>query len=165
MMGLMLWITSFNCCRTSLLLLLSNVFLKVIAVYFKADSTISGAFQCSACSVGAPPTHTPSTINFLGVKGPFLDQLSPYSIVWGNCCLTGRIGAYSQLLKCFSKLLPWLVVLPLWKHFSFCRKIRSGTAWAQLHWRRIWHFSCTCVGFFLLDTASFVQFVACPSQP
>ena len=46
---LMLRITSFNCCRTSLLLLLLNVFLKVRAVYFKADSTISSAFQCSAC--------------------------------------------------------------------------------------------------------------------
>ena len=46
--GLMLWITSFNCCRTSLLLLLLNVFLKIRAVYLKADSTISGAFQCSS---------------------------------------------------------------------------------------------------------------------
>ena len=44
MMGLMLWITSFNRCRTSHLLLLLNVFLKVRPVYFKVDSAISGAF-------------------------------------------------------------------------------------------------------------------------
>ena len=44
MRGLMLWVTSFNRCRTSLLLLVLNAFLKVRAVYIKADSTISGAF-------------------------------------------------------------------------------------------------------------------------
>ena len=62
--GLMLWIASFNCCRMYLLLLLLNAFLKVRAVYFKADSLISLAFQCSACSAGAPPTWTSSAINF-----------------------------------------------------------------------------------------------------
>ena len=77
MAGLMLWITSFNRCRMSLLLLLLNVFLKVRAVYFKAESTISGAFQCSACSAGAPPTCTSSTISFLGVEDPFLDEVVP----------------------------------------------------------------------------------------
>ena len=45
MTGLMLWITSFNRCKMSLLLLLLNVFLKVRPVYFNVDSTISGAFQ------------------------------------------------------------------------------------------------------------------------
>ena len=75
MTGLMLWIASFNRCRMSLLLLLLNAFLKVRAVYFKADSTISGAFQCSACSAGAPPTCTSSTINFLGVERPFSNEV------------------------------------------------------------------------------------------
>ena len=46
MMGLMLWITSFNRSRMSLSLLLLIAFLKVRAVYFKVDSTILGAFQC-----------------------------------------------------------------------------------------------------------------------
>ena len=70
MTSFMLWITSFNRCRMFLLLLLLNALLKARAVYFKADSTISGTFQCSACSAGAPPTCTSSTIN-LGVDGPF----------------------------------------------------------------------------------------------
>ena len=46
-MGLILWITSFNCCRASLLLLLMNVFLKVRDLYLEAGSTIPGAFQGS----------------------------------------------------------------------------------------------------------------------
>ena len=58
MTGLILWITSFNRCRMSVLLLVSNIFLKVRAVYFKVDSTISGAFQCLTCLSGAPPTCT-----------------------------------------------------------------------------------------------------------
>ena len=63
-MGLMVWITSFNGCRTSILLLLWNVFLKVGAVYFIADSTISGVFQCSACLVGhSPLAPTPLSIS------------------------------------------------------------------------------------------------------
>ena len=66
-MGVMLWITSFSCCRMSLLLLLLNVFLKVRAVYFKADSTVSGISQSSACSGGAPRTYTFFTIKFLGL--------------------------------------------------------------------------------------------------
>ena len=40
----MLWITSFNCCGTSILLLMLNAFLKVKAVYFKVETTISGFF-------------------------------------------------------------------------------------------------------------------------
>ena len=89
MMGLILWITSFNRCRMSFLLLLLNVFLKVRAVYFDAESTISGAFQCSVCSAGAPPTCTFSTINFfsveginfLGVEGPFSNEVGLSRIV------------------------------------------------------------------------------------
>ena len=45
--GLMLWVTSFNCCRASLLLLLMNLFLKVRNLYLDAGSTIPGAFQGS----------------------------------------------------------------------------------------------------------------------
>ena len=119
MTGLMLWIASFNRCRMSLLLLLLNAFLKVRAVYFKADSTISGAFQCSACSAGAPPICTSSTINVLGVEGPFSNELSPSRVVRRNYYLLGCVGAFSQLLKCFSKLLARLMVLPQLGHFSF----------------------------------------------
>ena len=64
--GLMLWITSFNRYRTSLLLLVLNALRKVRVVYFKVDYTISGAFQYSACSAGAPSTYTFSTIDFWG---------------------------------------------------------------------------------------------------
>ena len=59
MMGLVLWITSFNRSRMSLSLLLLIAFLKVRAVYFKADSTTLGAYYFCA-----PPTCTLSTINF-----------------------------------------------------------------------------------------------------
>ena len=129
MMGLMLWITSFNRWRTSLLLLLLNVFLKMRAMYFKADSNISGAFQCSACSSGAPHTCTSSTINFLVVEGPFLDEVGPSRDAWYNCCLAGCVRAFSQLLKCFSKLLAWLMVLPQWGHFYF---LMGGSQWCCL---------------------------------
>ena len=111
MMGFMLWITSFNRCRTSLLLLL-NVFLKVRAVYFRMDSTISGVFQYSACC-------TSSTINFLGVEGPFLGEVNPSRAVWCIYCLAGCVGAFLQLLNCFCKLLAQWMVLPQFGHFFF----------------------------------------------
>ena len=79
--GLMLWIVSFNRYRISLLLLLLNTFLKVRAVYFKAGSTISGAFQCSVCSAGAPHICTSFIINFLGVEGPFSNEVGPSRVV------------------------------------------------------------------------------------
>ena len=81
MRGPMLWIASFNCCRMSLLLLLVNAFLKVRAVYFKADSTISGAFQSSTYSAGAPPNCTSFIINFRGVDGPFSNGVGPSKVV------------------------------------------------------------------------------------
>ena len=109
MMGLMLWITYFNLCRRSLLLFLLNSFLKVRAVYIKADSTISGAFQCSACSAVAPPTCTSSTINFLGTEDPF-SNTGPSIVIWRNYRWVGCVGAFSQLLKCFSKLLSRLLL-------------------------------------------------------
>ena len=112
MMRLMLWINFFNHYRTSLLLSLLNVFLKVRAVYFTVDSTTSGAFQCSACSAGAPATCTSSTINLLGVDSPFSDEVGPSRAVWHNFYLAGCSGAFLQLLKCFSKLLVQLKVLP-----------------------------------------------------
>ena len=116
MTGLMLWLTSFNCCRTSLLLLVLNAFLKVRAAFFKMDSTISGAFQCSTCSAGAPLTCTSSIIIFLSVEGPFLDEVGSSRVVCRNCRLAGCVGAFSQLFKCFSKLLARMMVL---LHFSF----------------------------------------------
>ena len=129
MTGLMLWITSFNLCSMSFFLLLLNDFLKVRAVYFKADSTILGAFQCSPRSTGAPPTCTSSTINFLGVEGPFSDEMGADRVVWRNFRLVGCMGAFSQLLKCFFKLLARLVVLPQWQHFSF---LMGGSQWCYL---------------------------------
>ena len=101
------------------MLLLLNVFLKVRAVYFKADSTISFFFQSSACSAGAPPTFIYSTINFLGVEGTFLDEIGPSKVVWCYFCFAGTVGAFSQLLKCYSKLLVQLNFLPQWEHLSF----------------------------------------------
>ena len=98
-------------CRMSFLLLLLNAFLKVRAVYFKADSTISGAFQCSACSADGAPTCTSSTINFLGVEGLFSNAVGPSRVIWHDGHLLRCVGAFSQLLKCFSKLLGWLMVL------------------------------------------------------
>ena len=82
MTGLMPWITFFDRWRTSILLLPLNVFLKARPVYFKVDSTISGAFQCSACSTAAPTPCTSSTINFLGVEGPFLNEVGQSRVIW-----------------------------------------------------------------------------------
>ena len=111
--GLILRIASFNRSSTSLLLLVLNAFLKVKAVYFKVDSTIFRC-QCSTYSAGAPRTCTSSIINFLGAEGPFLDEVGSSRVVWCNCCLAGCVGAFSQLLKCFSKLLAWLIVFLQW---------------------------------------------------
>ena len=82
MTGFMLWITSFNRCRMSLLLLLLNASLKVRAVYLKGDPTISVAFQCAACTAGAPPTCTSSSsTNFLAWprNSTFLLLLGPWN--------------------------------------------------------------------------------------
>ena len=56
-------------------------FVVAAEMYFKADSTISRAFQCSACSAGAPPPCTYLTINFFGVKGPFCNEVGPSRVV------------------------------------------------------------------------------------
>ena len=117
MTGLMLWIMSSNRYRITLLLLLSNVFLKVRAVYFNVVSFISGAFLCSAFSIRALHTCTSSTINFVGVEGSFLDEVDPCSTVWCNCYLAGCVRAFLQLLKCFYRLLVQLMALPQWGHF------------------------------------------------
>ena len=126
MTGLVLWITTFNCCRTSLLLLLLNVFLKVREVYFKADSLVSGPLERSECSAGAPPNCTSSTINFVGVEDPFSDEVSAFMAVWHNCCLAGCVGAFSQLLKCFSNISVPVMVLPQCGHSSF---LMEGSQW------------------------------------
>ena len=81
MTGLVLWITTFNCCRKSLLLVVLNVFLKARGVYFKAESLASGPLECSACSAAGPPNCTSYTINFVGVEGPFSDEVSPSTAV------------------------------------------------------------------------------------
>ena len=117
MTNLMLWITAFNRCRTSLLLLKLDAFLKVRAVSFKVDSTILGDLQCSTCSAGALPTSTFSTINFIGAEVPFSNKVGPSRVVWHNYGLVGCVEAFSHLLKCFSKLLAWFMVLLQWGHF------------------------------------------------
>ena len=58
-------------------------------------------------------------INFLAVYGPFSKAVGPFRVVWHNCSLLGCVGAFSQLLKCFSKLLARLKVLLQLGHFSF----------------------------------------------
>ena len=125
--------------------MMSNVFLKVRAVYFKADSTISGAFQCSACLVGAPPACTSSTIDFLGVEGPFLNEVDPSRVVWRNCHLAGCAGAFSQLRKCFSKLLARLMALPQWEHLSF---LMGGSQWCCLSAALLKKNLCSVLGSF-----------------
>ena len=129
MTGLMLWITSFNRCKTSILMLLLNLFLKVRVAYFKANSTTSSAFQCSACSTGASPNSTSSTINILNLEGPFFDEMGSSSVVWRDCHFAGCVGAFSQLLKCFSKLLARVMALPQLGHFSF---LMGGSQWCYL---------------------------------
>ena len=155
MTGLMLWITSFNCCSRSLLLLLLNDILKVKAVYFKAE--------CSACSAGRPPSFTSSTINFLGVAGPFSDEMGPSKVVWCNCHLVGCVGAFSQLLKCFSKLLARLVVLPQWGYFSF---LMGSSQWYYLSVGSFetWYSSFIFVWFFQSNIPLVAQSVASPHQ-
>ena len=102
------------------------------SVYFKEDSTISGAFQCSKYAVGASPTCTSFTNKFLGVESPFLDEVGPSGIVWCNCCLIGCVGAFSQFLKCFSELLVQLMTVPQWGDFSFFWwEVCSNTTWEQ----------------------------------
>ena len=49
MKNLMVQTTSFNCFRTSPLILLLIILLKVRALYFKADSSILGSLQCLLC--------------------------------------------------------------------------------------------------------------------
>ena len=115
MTGLMLWITSFNCYRAPVLLLLSNVFLKVRVVFFKADATILDAFQCSACLVVAPSTCTSSTINFFRAHSQvfsisivtlrkFLATESPLKMVKNAFCFNSRA---LFVLKMF-KFLSWI---------------------------------------------------------
>ena len=116
MTSLMLWITSFNRRRPSFLLLLLSAFLKVRAMNFNVNSSISSAFQCSVCSAAKPPTCISSTVNFLAAESPFSNEVNPSRVVCRNCQFLGCIGAFSQFLKCFSKLLIRLMVLLQWGH-------------------------------------------------
>ena len=164
MMGFMLWIASFNHCRMSLLLVLLNAFRKVRAVYFKADCAISSAFQCLACSAGAPPTCTSSTISFLGVEGSFSNGVGPSRVAWCNGLLLGCVGTFSQLLKSLSKLLARLMVLLQWGVSLFWFEVHTSAAWVQLCLRKIWYTSCICVWFFQSNIPLVAQSAASPQQ-
>ena len=59
------------------------------------------------------------SIYSLSVEGPFSDEVGSSRAFWRNCPLAGCVGAFSQLRKCFSKLLARLMVLPQWRHFPF----------------------------------------------
>ena len=127
MTGLMQWITSFNCCRTSILLLLLNAFLKVKAVYFKLESTISDFFYFDVQHAHWCTTH----LHFLhhqlfGVEGPFLEEVVSSSVFWRNCHLAGCVEAFSQILKCFFKLLAQLMVLLQYGRFFL---LMVGSQW------------------------------------
>ena len=73
-------------------------------MHFKTDSTISGAFQCSACSARAPPTCTSSIINFLGNEGPFSNEVGPPKVIWRNYHFLGCVGASQRLLQVISTI-------------------------------------------------------------
>ena len=122
-------LTSFNRCRMSLVLLLLNAFLKVRAMYFKADSTDSGAFPMlimfSRCTTHLHFLHN----QFLRCEGPFSNEVGPSRFVWHSCHLLGSVWAFSQLLQCFSKLLAWLMVLLQQGQFSF---LIWGSQWCCL---------------------------------
>ena len=45
------------------------------------------------------------SIYSLSVEGPFSDEVGSSRAFWRNCPLAGCVGAFSQLRKCFSKLL------------------------------------------------------------
>ena len=76
------------------------------------------------------PLPPSSTINFLGVESPFSIEDGPLWVVWRNYYLLGCIVVFSQLLKYFSKLLAWLMVLLQWGHFSF---LIWGSQWYCLN--------------------------------
>ena len=83
-----------------------------------------------------PLTPSPPSIS----EGPFSHEVGPSRVVWRNCCLARYVGAFSQLLRCFSKLLARLIVLPQREHFEF----HSAVASVQLRWRKISSTSCIC---------------------
>ena len=104
-----------------------HAFLNVKAVYFKAEPTISGFFYFDVQHAHWCTTHLHLLHHqFLGVEGPFLDEMGPSRVFWHNFHLAGCVGAFSQLLKCFSKLLVQLMVLLQWGHFSF---LMGGSQW------------------------------------
>ena len=106
------------------------------------DSTISGAFQGSVYC-------TSSTINFLGVECPFSDDVGSSTVVWYNCCLAGCVEDFSQLLKCFSKLLARLMALPRWGHFSFLMGVSQWCYLSAASFEKsLVHLLHICVGFF-----------------
>ena len=76
------------------------------------------------------PFPRSSTINFLRVESPFSIEDGPLWVVWRNYYLLGCIVVFSQLLRYFSKLLAWLMVLLQWRHFSF---LIWGSQWYCLN--------------------------------
>ena len=68
-------------------------------------------------------------IRFLSVEGPFSDEVGSSRAVLRNFHLAECVGAFSQLRKCFSKLLAWLMVLPQWRHFPF---LMGSSQWCCL---------------------------------
>ena len=77
------------------------------------------------------------------VEGPFSNAMDPSRVVWRNCCFLGCVGAFSQLLNSFSKLLARLMVLLQWGDFYFFWfEVHSSAVWAQLCLRKIWDTSC-----------------------
>ena len=107
--SLIVWITSFNRCRTSLLMLLSNVFLKVRVGYFRENSAISAGFPCSAC-ICICTTHLHNFHNkLIRFWGSILRWGGSIQRRLMNCCLAGCVKTSSQILRCSSKLLVWLI--------------------------------------------------------
>ena len=120
MTSLMQWITSFNCCRTSILLLMLSAFLKLKAVYFKVEFTISDFFYFDVQHAHWCTSHLHLLHHQLfDVEDPFLEEVVTSSVFWRNCHLAGCVGVFSLLLKCFFKLLAQLMVLLPYGHFSF----------------------------------------------
>ena len=80
--------------------------------------------------------------------------------MFGRVCRS-LLAASKGLLQVISAINGFAIVgiSPFWW------EVWSGAAWAQLCWRRIWHTSCTCVWFYLLDTPSAAWSIAFHRQP
>ena len=87
----------------------------------------------------------------------------PSSVVWHNCRLAWRVGAFSQLLIYFFKLLVWLMTLPQGGGAFLLFDGRFTVVLLERSF--IGEESDTIlVGFFLLDSPSVAQSVTSPHQ-